>query len=320
MQMKILLVGTGPMAVDYFKVLSHLGLPFEVVGRGKDPANTFEMKTNYHPKYGGVESYINENGLNGFTHAIIAVGPEKLLEVTLFLFEKGIQKILVEKPAAVSIDQLLEKKQNLKTFQNRLFVAYNRRFYKSVEIAKNIIEEDGGLKSMSFEFTELIDRIAKRPRPVEVLNNWFFANSTHVIDLAFHFAGKPTIINAIAKSGNLDWHKTTNYAGSGVTDRGVLFSYLSNWESAGRWGVELMTSSRRILLRPLEKVQIQKRNTFEIIEPDFDYSEDLQFKPGLLNQLKSFLAGESNICDIADHIENTELVFTPILNGTHILE
>lgn len=52
-------------------------------------------------------------------------------------------------------------------------------------LLKKIIAEDGGITSFNFEFTEWAHVIEKLDYPREVFENWFFVNSTHVVDLAF---------------------------------------------------------------------------------------------------------------------------------------
>ena len=66
-----------------------------------------------------------------------------------------------------------------------VYIAYNRRFYASVLEAKRRIDEDGGLSSFIFEFTEWSHSITNLDKTKFQLNNWFIGNSTHVIDAAF---------------------------------------------------------------------------------------------------------------------------------------
>ena len=42
----------------------------------------------------------------------------------------------------------------------------------------------------------------------------------------------------------LDWHSSSSqFCGSGITDKGALFSYSADWESPGRWGIEIKTEN-----------------------------------------------------------------------------
>jgi hypothetical protein len=57
------------------------------------------------------------------------------------------------------------------------------------------------------------------------------------------------------RDGGLDWHPSGDrFAGAGITESGVLFSYHADWKSAGRWGIEIMTPQNAYRLIPLEKV------------------------------------------------------------------
>jgi len=311
----ILLIGTGPMAIEYTKVLLAMNKEFVVVGRGSKSASLFEYQTGITPVLGGLDLYLQENKLNKNTQAIIATGTETLMSIIHQLLKSGVEKILVEKPAAISIDELLENEQFLKPYENSIFIAYNRRFYASVIEAQKLIIEDGGLESMHFEFTEWAHTIEPLKKAEGVKKNWFFANSTHVVDLAFFIAGTPKILNSFSKSGKLDWHDKTNFVGAGETEKGVLFSYISNWESAGRWGIELLTQHRRIYLKPMENLHVQQKGSVQVVEHEIDFSLDQNFKPGLYKQVEAFVFGnEDRLLKMKDHIINTKKNYSVILN------
>lgn len=310
---KILLIGTGQMAVDYTNVLKLMNKKIIVVGRGTKSAKIFKEKTGYSPVTGGINSYLSNNKIENGTAAIIATGTENLMTCALKLLNAGIDKILVEKPAALSIDELLDYEKILKPYENSVFVAYNRRFYSSVIEAEKLIIEDGGLQSMHFEFTEWAHIIEPLKKADGVKKNWFFANSTHVIDLAFFLAGSPKVLKSFSKSGKLDWHDKTNFVGAGETEKGVLFSYISNWESAGRWGIELLTQNRRIYLKPIEDIHVQKKGSINVIKHDFDLSLDEKYKPGLYLQVESFISDVNNrLPTIKKHILNTKKIYSII--------
>ena len=306
------IVGAGPMAEDHAKVLLHLGITPTVIGRGEESARVFEDRVGVNVNRGGIDAYLNTKQPNNDTFIIIAVGTEALMPILLKFKHLDFNRILIEKPAAVSIAELLTHEQELEPVQSRVFIGYNRRFYPSVEKAIELIEEDGGLTSMHFEFTEWSHRIAPLQKAPGVKENWFFANSTHVVDLAFFIAGPPKDWYSYAKSGTLSWHKRSIFSGAGITTQGVVFSYHSNWESAGRWGVELMTDKRKILLRPLEEVQVINRGTIKAVQMELASNE---LKPGLLKQFQAFvnLSEKSNLLiNLAQHIDNARTVYAQI--------
>lgn len=315
MEKKIFLIGTGQMAIDYFAVLKDQNYDTTVIGRGEESAIKFESKTGVKPFVGGLQEYVNNNVLPANAYLIIATGTEALMPSLLLALQAGAYKILIEKPAAISIEELIENEEKLKPYSNNVFVAYNRRFYASVIEAKKMIEEDGGLQTMHFEFTEWAHKIEPLTKAAGVKENWFFANSTHVVDLAFYLGGKPVQWQSYSKEGRLKWHAKTNFTGAGITDKGVLFSYLSNWESAGRWAIELLTEKRRIYLKPMESISVQEKGTVAVVENKFDDSADLQFKPGLKKQVEAYLNDdEINLLNIKNHLMAAREVYSRIVS------
>jgi hypothetical protein len=221
---------------------------------------------------------------------------------------------LVEKPAAISINELLENEEFLREYLEKVFVAYNRRFFASVQEALKLIEDDGGLESMHFEFTEWAHKIEPLQKANGVKENWFFANSTHVVDLAFFIAGKPNEWQAFSKEGTLNWHSKTQFAGSGITEKNVLFSYHSNWESAGRWGIEFMTFKRKIILKPIEELKILYKGSVSIQNIDLNNELDTIYKPGLFKQLDVFLSKDTNLLvNIHEHLINTKSIYLKMI-------
>lgn len=314
MKKQIFLIGTGQMAVDYVKVLLAQKHEITVIGRGSTSAKKFEQQTGIMPVTGGIAHYLEVTPFPDNSYVIIATGTQDLMQTMLTVLRAGASRVLIEKPAALSIEELLANEKNLEPFADRVFVAYNRRFYASVIEAQRLIEDDGGLQSINFEFTEWGHKIEPLEKAPGVKENWFFANSTHVVDLAFYLAGIPVEWKAYSKPGKLTWHKKTNFAGAGITDKGVLFSYLSNWESAGRWGIELLTENRRIYLKPLEGIAIQKKGSIVIESYEFDVTLDKEFKPGLYVQTKRFLSNNNyNLCKMKDHINNSKIVYLEIV-------
>lgn len=315
MQKHIYLIGTGQMAKDYVKVLVAQNHFFTVIGRGETSALKFEQTTGIRSFTGGIENYLANNSFPENACIIIATGTQDLMQTMLNVLRAGACRVLVEKPAAISIEELLANEKNLEPYADRVFVAYNRRFYASVIEAQKLIEEDGGLQSMHFEFTEWAHKIEPLEKALGVKENWFFANSTHVVDLAFYLAGKPVDWRAYSKPGKLTWHSKTNFAGAGITEKGVLFSYMSNWESAGSWGIELLTEKRRIYLKPLEGVAIQIKGSVLIENHTFDDEFDKNYKPGLFKQTQAFLSDNLAQAEgIVYHIINSKEVYKQIVS------
>ncbi|MEZ9551550.1 Gfo/Idh/MocA family oxidoreductase [Vibrio breoganii] len=304
--MKVLLVGTGQMAVDYASVLNDIeNVELFVIGRGQLNCDRFESKTGIKPFFGGIENQSTMISGAGFDKAIVAVGVENLSSVCQKLIDYGIGEILVEKPAGVDFGDVVALDDYSTAKGAKVFVAYNRRFYVSVLEAEKIIQADGGVQSFQFEVSEWSHVIGKLDKPKAVLDNWFVANSTHVVDLAFYLGGTPQEMSSYQRGGT-DWHeRSSRFYGAGVTDDDVLFSYSGNWVSPGRWGLEFNTQSHRLIFRPMERLIIQRLGSISQTEVDLDYSIDLDYKPGLYKQTSAFLfEGQKckRLCTLKEHV------------------
>ncbi|PIW70462.1 MAG: myo-inositol 2-dehydrogenase, partial [Ignavibacteriales bacterium CG12_big_fil_rev_8_21_14_0_65_30_8] len=288
MKNKIWLIGAGPMALDYVKVVKDLDVEYLVIGRGEESASVFYNEAGIRPITGGLDAFLQKNPVS-CTHAIVAVGVELLAKTTIDLLNYGIENILVEKPAGLNREEI-EKVARLTAEKGaNVFVAYNRRFYASVIRAKEIIEEDGGVTSFNFEFTEWAHTIEPLKKAPGVKENWFLANSSHVVDLAFYLGGKPREISCYT-AGGLSWHPSSSiFAGAGVSENGALLSYQANWRAPGRWGIEILTKRHRLILRPLEKLHVQEIGSITEVLVNIDDQKDIEHKPGLFHQTKSFI-------------------------------
>lgn len=301
MSVDVLVVGAGGMAEDYYKVLSAQNASFDFVCRSENSARLFNEKTGFRPTAGGVEQYLE---LIVPAFAIVATGVEHLCDAAKILLSKGVKRVLIEKPGALYLDQLEELNTLSKANDAEVFIAYNRRFYSSVSKLRSLVDSDGGIQSLSFDFTEWSDRIEPLSKGEGVKERWVLSNSTHVIDLAFFLAGKPVEL-ATFVSGGMSWHPSgSRFVGSGKTNKEALFSYRSDWDSQGRWGVTVYTKRYSYLLCPLEGLSRIPRNSVASEAVELDDQVDVEFKPGLYSQVATFLNGvNDSLCRLDEHLE-----------------
>ncbi len=292
LKVSCLLVGAGDIATEYAKVLKNLKVPFQVVGRGEASAAKFYQETGVRPVIGGLTQYF-QAGESLPMNAIVAVDIPELASVTTLLTGKGVNRILVEKPLTFDENVLSDLITLKKSHQTDIYVAYNRRFYSSVLECKKRLTEDGGVTSFNFEFTEWTHQLSKLNLESEVKKNWLLANSTHVIDLAFFLGGEPSEVITFAEKGKV-WPGNTRFVGAGKSNTGALFAYTADWESSGRWRVELLTKKNRYTLCPLEELRVQAIGSLKAEVVKIDNRSDLQFKPGFYGQVSAFLNSENH--------------------------
>jgi predicted dehydrogenase len=301
----IWLIGTGLMSEDYANVLINLDCDFITIGRGQNNCDNFKTKFGKETLNGGLDQFLASSPKLPAA-VIVSVGIESLSEVCHSLLDYGVRLILLEKPGVGNANEIIELASKCINCNANVYLAYNRRFYSSVLKAREYIEEDGGVTSFNFEFTEWSHVISNLAKHKTELNNWFLGNSTHVIDTAFFLSGKPTEICTFHKgSRSLDWHPASSiFSGAGETSNGALFSYQANWEAPGRWGIEILTKKRRLIFKPLETLQIQEIGSVSISDVELDNKLDISFKPGLYLQTVKFLDGDFNdFCSIQNQLD-----------------
>ncbi|KPA09279.1 myo-inositol 2-dehydrogenase [Candidatus Magnetomorum sp. HK-1] len=303
---KLWIIGAGQMAIEYAKVLNELNIDYDIIGRGRASAVKFEKKFNKNVYTGGINNYLKKFSNKKPCGCIVAVGLEELSSVTILLIKYGIKNILVEKPGGVYSNQIKQIYNKALNYNANVYISYNRRFYGSTLKALELINKNDGVLSFHFEFTEWIHQIEKLDISPIIKQNWFFVNSTHVIDLAFFLGGSPKNISCYLGSGGGEWNpKTYIFSGSGISKKGALFSYNANWCSAGRWSVEVLTKSNRLILSPLEQLQIIYKASTVSEYVKFDNDLDTRFKPGLYLQTQAFINNEnSNLCTISEQVNN----------------
>ena len=299
------LVGAGIMAQGYAKVLTALDVDFTTIGRGRASADEFEAATGKSVELGGLDLALSKS--QAPDQAIVAVGIDVLMATTAALMEAGTRNILVEKPAGLSLDEIERLESIRKATGARVLLGYNRRFYSAVRVARQMIEEDGGVSSAHFEITEWGHRIGPSDIVPNVKQRWFLGNTSHVVDLAFYLIGNPTEWHSMVDAP-VDWHSAgSRFSGSGKTDRDAFFSYFGDWQAPGRWGLEFLTRKRRLILRPMEVLQVTLGSVeAELIETD--EAPEAEFKPGLYFQTKAFLAEDDQcFCSLTEQSLNAKL-------------
>lgn len=311
---RVWIIGSGPMALAYARVLISLGIDFLVIGRGEASASTFKASCDCNLVTGGLAKFL-EHRPDLPEAAIIATGVEQLAPLTLQLLRCGVNRILMEKPGGLNPLEIGQVASEARRLGAEVYVAYNRRFYASTKMARHLIDEDGGVLSFHFEFTEWSHLIGALQKAPGVKEQWFLANSTHVVDLAFFLGGRPIDFQSYT-AGGLPWHPLASiFAGAGATDSGALFSYQANWEAPGRWGLEVLTRKRRLIFRPMEHLAVQRIGSVSVEPCELNDTLDSRFKPGVHRQVEAFLSRPASVdlLSIEEQLRNVQEIHARML-------
>jgi predicted dehydrogenase len=301
------LIGTGPMARDYAQVFAALGTRFTVIGRDNEKAQAFCKSISTHTGIatamgGGVEqavAAVRAGKLAAPRHAVVAVPVDRLAHVASVL-APHCGSILLEKPGALEVGELraLHDIPTVASGACQIHIAYNRRFFDSVQTLRARLAEDGPVLSASLEFDEPVPRIVALPTPAAIKARWGFANASHVFDLLFYLCGRPVAersLGALPGDPLVPWHPSGSvFVGTGQTDRGTHYVYHGNFGSVGRWRLALSVPNKRYFLMPLETLQVAEGAVVSLRDVPLPAGAHPELKPGLLGQVRAFLAGDPN--------------------------
>ncbi|NIP61658.1 MAG: hypothetical protein GWO15_02525 [Nitrosopumilaceae archaeon] len=254
----VLIIGSGYMAEHYSKALSKMGIKdVTVIGNTKNKVVKICKRYNFIPLWGGFKK--NLSNIKSKDLVIIAMPIPLLVSTARFLSQLDCKKILLEKPGDLYAKSL--EKLEKETADKKIRIGYNRLHYPSFYKLSELIKKDGGVTSCQFTFTERIHKINFNAQPKTVLARWGISNSLHVISMAMKLIGMPKKITCIQEN-YLPWHKTGSvFVGSGISNRNIPFSYHADWNSAGGWGIDIMTRKNAFRLRPLEQLYKCKKGT-----------------------------------------------------------
>jgi predicted dehydrogenase len=259
---KVLVLGAGSIALEYGKALKALGVTHVTfISRKEESAQKIRTALSYESCSGGYASY--DAGTAAYDLCIVALPIGDLKAATEYAVSNGIRNVLVEKPGALYSSILREWANGIHDDETRVRVAYNRLMYPSFWKVKELTEGDGGITSCRYTFTEWTHCIPFEKDAPEVYERWGISNSLHVISMAHDLIGMPRASRTY-RTGGLSWHSAgSRFVGAGMTVKNIPFSYHADWDSAGRWGIEVHTQEYAYRLIPLEQLRRCRRSTVE---------------------------------------------------------
>lgn len=280
-KLKLAYIGNGPISNFHIPALRE--------------AN-FEIRIFYYRKISKTaERFISNNKINNTTSdlnffykiaksdcdaMVICVKTEKVI-LYLNKFSNFQKPVLVEKPGAISYDNLVKiKKYKISKY---IIFAYNRRYYENILYVKNLLKK--------FDSSNVLIKI---PDSITTFHQ-FIINGCHVIDLILFLFGD---LKVTSKIGN--FLKKNNGFQFNAKAKKNIFSFVVNWGAPDNFVIDISSQKKRIVISPLEFTK--EYESMEIIQPTISYPlrryipklskelsiKNLKYKPGFLSQYQSF--------------------------------
>lgn len=218
--------------------------------------------------------------------------------------------ILAEKPIGLNYEDSLEISDMASLANCPVWIALNRRVYSSTCNALEKLDQYPSQKRVievrDQQDLRIISQLGHSP---EVMENWMYANSIHLVDYFSIFArGEVESINILSS-----WNsKVPGFVAAHLTftsqDQGVYTAY---WNSAGPWSCHINNSDLCISLQPLESIKWQARGSHRWHEAEIN-KWDVDFKPGFRQQaveaIKAVSGEPHKLCDMKEALKSTKLI------------
>jgi|TARA_B110000438_G_scaffold303106_1_gene363176 hypothetical protein len=308
----VLIIGAGVMAEEYAKALSELKIKnVTILGNSIKKTQNLAKKYGYSCLFNGYKKNLSK--IDKKDLVIISLPIPLIVDAAELCLKSGQENLLLEKPGSLFIKPLQNLNKKIKTQNVR--IGYNRLFYSSLEKLKTCVIKDGGINSCSFTITEWIEKINFKKYSKHVLEKWGVANSIHVLSMVFNLIGFPKEISCY-QNGKLSWHNSGSiFVGSGISNQKIPFSYFADWNSSGRWGIEVVTKKNCYKLQPLEELFIYSKNFADWKKiPLKKYNKKI--KEGLIEEIVSMFEPQKKsslkllkVNDAIKIIKTTEKIF-----------
>jgi len=279
---RVAVIGAGYMAAEHLRAFDACP-EVQLVGVHSRSAARAEALAQAYP---GVSVFPSIQALYANTAAdlvVIAV-PELACRAVC---EEAFQHpwtLLIEKPVGHNLTEASLIEQQAVAHGTRAYVALNRRFYDSTLQLQQALQGIESPRVVTIFDQEDAAGALAAGQPPEVVHNWMFANSIHLIDYFSQLCRGEHIATQVVTP----W----NPAAPGPVIAQLQFSsgdcglYQAVWNAPGPWSVAVSTSPLRLELRPIEQLSLQRAGSRQAeIQPADPL--DQQFKPGLLRQAQA---------------------------------
>jgi len=311
MNTRIGLIGSGYMATEYLKASSaveNLDI-VSIYSRNNQTAAVLAKNFKILNIAAGVDDFAELE-----LDFIIVCVPE-LATVGIITEFSGLNiPLLVEKPVGLTLTDALSIESLSKDKNLPIFAALNRRFYGSSRRVLNELSTTSGKRFIQVNDQENTIAALAAGQPSEVVDNWMFANSIHIVDyILIVCRGEPTVLYKRINALN-----DVSY----VVHANISFSsgdealYACYWNIPGGWSVNISTASKTWQLSPLESARsrgIGDRHYTEFEAEGFD----LSYKPGLVRMLlevqkciKGQLHGLTTISDANRTMKLIDMIYS----------
>jgi predicted dehydrogenase len=303
---KIAIVGAGYMAVEHARAFAAIdGVKIAgVVGRSPERAQALAADHDC-PVYADIETMYADSAAD----AVVVAVPELACRTVCEKVFEFPWVSLLEKPVGRDYDEARYLNDLCEQSGRTAFVALNRRSYHSTREAHKLLAESEAPRFILVHDTQDLASAREFGQPEEVVKNWMFANSIHLVDYLRQFGrGEIVDVDVPLAFDAENPHSVSATVSFSSGDRAV---YFGAWNVPGPWYVTVANEAMRIELRPLEAVSFQRRGE-RALSPVQACATDTDFKPGLYHQAEQLIQAvkgeKTTLTSLSDATQSMKLV------------
>lgn len=248
--MKVAVIGSGKMGAAYRQAVNHLNLESHF---------DFYKKNHASEVTGAFSDWLSlDRGLivEKYDAILLAIPVDQYLEVITKLGDFT-DCFFLEKPGFSDVSSYLFLNQWAHSYQKKIFVLFNRRFFSSVQYLKSKLQVSDHYK-LEVCFDDRISKLSTYSRPWE-LRYWVWFNSVHMIDLAFWLV-EPAIRSSnqivfettVEGSKKVDWHEGLSKMRASFGDGRSELLLEADWTHDGSWAIDGHIDNQLFYMRPIE--------------------------------------------------------------------
>ena len=200
MVLRVGIAGYGRRGVSHAVALSQ-SVPDAVVAAVSDPSEAARGRAKLEypdaAKFAAAEEMANDGGVD----AIVVAAPAHLNGVVAREVLPSGRPVLLEKPPAMSSQELQELIELADASGSRVMVAFNRRFNGLIRAAVDAVRDAGPVIQIVAEFHKDIREFTEDPRFAPEIMDWMLMESPiHAVDLVTAIADSPVAtVASVAK-------------------------------------------------------------------------------------------------------------------------
>ncbi len=310
---RVAVVGAGPIAAEHARAFADVpgaaivGVHSRTRERAERLAERYEA-----PVYDSVRELF-ERTRAGLVVVAVPVLATAAVAETCFEFP---WTLLLEKPPGRNLAEAIALEAAARRRGRSVYVALNRAFPSSTQAALADLAGCPGARHVHILDQQSRDAAAAAGHPPEVVRDWMFANSIHLLDYVRLFARG----GIVSVETPLPWDDTRTSTVLAVMrfDSGDTAVYEATWNGPGPWAVSITTPERRWELRPLECARYQDagmRETVSVAADEWDRS----FKPGFRRQaaevVRAVRGEPSSSASLPEALATMRLIHSIYLGG-----